>query len=110
MEHPSDAVATAKEKPATLALATEEAARAATEAQNATRAAITAAADAKDVVEAIAEGRPIGPSSAPAAISTCAYNLGKQPQDDSEEVELIIMPSPAFDENIIDDEEEVSSN
>ena len=92
-----------------LALAVEEATRAATEAQNAARALITAATDAKDEAEAIAEGRPIGPSLAPAAISTCAYNLGKQPQDDDEEVELIMPPPLAFDKNIIDDEE-VSSN
>ena len=111
MEHPSDAVAAAKEKAAMLALDAKEAAKAATEAQNAARAAITAAADAKDEAEAIAEGRPIGPSSAPAAISTCAYNLGKQLQDHNEEVELIIMPPlPAFDENIVNEEEEVSSN
>ncbi|KAK1678643.1 hypothetical protein QYE76_039491 [Lolium multiflorum] len=111
MESPTDAVNAAKAKAARLALAAEEACRAATAARMAATAAIIAAADAKDEAEAIAEGRAIGRSSASDAVGRWVHSLGKHPLDDEEEVELIFEPPPpTFDENIVDEGEEVATD
>ena len=111
MENPTDAVDAVKAKAARLALAAEEAARAASAARMAARAAIIDAADAKDEAEAIAEGRAIGRSSASDAVGRWVHSLGKHPLDDEDEVELIFEPPPpTFDENIVDEEEEVCSD
>jgi hypothetical protein len=111
MESPTDAVNAAKAKAARLALAAEEASRAATAARMAATVAIIAAADAKDEAEAIAEGRAIGRSSASDAVGRWVHSLGKHPLDDEDEVELIFEPPPpTFDENIVDEGEEVCSD
>ena len=111
MESPTDAVNAAKAKAARLALAVEEASGAATAARMAATAAIIAAADAKDEAEAIAEGRAIGRSSASDAVGRWVHSLGKHPLDDEDEVELIFEPPPpTFNENIIDEGEEVCSD
>jgi hypothetical protein len=111
MESPTDAVNAAKAKAARLALAAEEACRAATAARMAATAAIIAAADAKDEAEAIAEGRAIGRSSASDAVGRWVHSLGKHPLDDEDEIELIFQsPPPTFDENIVDEGEEVCSD
>ena len=111
MESPIDAVNAAKVKAARLALAAEEASRAATATRMAATAAIIAAADAKDEAEAIAEGRAIGRSSASDAVGRWVHSLGKHPLDDEDEVELIFEPPPpTFDENIVDEGEEVCSD